>query len=784
MTTELQAEILLTALREWSGRWRHPATAVGLAEGHDPPAPADLSRAFLTDLSRMDTAVTACQRLISLGEFETVMQLLAEEPLDPDDRAALTAERDKAVARRVADVRYSLASLRRRSELAGRALDLDSVRLEEQAARSYPPAADMLAKAEGRAAEAERDARRELWAAATAAATATPGDATRWLSDVRTSLTLGDFAEARRLLADGPREPDLQPRHGDPVSGLDEPGTNLAIALRALEDRITEHTVLDFVTALGDLTGTVAPRYEVRGSPGGVMVSVRSRWKDLPRWLALPNADGLTLWIAPSDQPPPTKSALAWVVVHETSTGGRPPPGFARLTADQLLYLALTETKPSTRLRGLLKLVCSQLDVTDVLNPHGRPLPTSDITDLLELLGLPSSPALAAALRYETGGRPSLIVELLTEVLTRPDARSGIGPATLQQARNAWWPRAFEALLEPYRDDHAGLLLLVAVAFHADQADGFTLEDLRKGIAAVAPDGEATVHLLSSPGLPAAAERLVRDGFFERHGGGVYGLPDDGVRHLLPLGPDGAGVRRHAEDAAVAACRRHLAETAELRAEIAALVIRMISHMLSGTMSAIRTELTFIERAHGKEFLESLARVRRYADPGQTLDEQFQRAMRPPEPCALHPLLQAMGEDQSWRSQGVIRVDLQCPPDLHVMANKWLLSQAFANMLDNARLAIKDAGAEFGTIRMIVTGDDACCAVEIADSGCGLTDERRGELGIWRPVPSTRGRGVGLLHSRRWFERYGGHLEIKPRNSDLGGAWFLVELPRCNAPLG
>jgi C4-dicarboxylate-specific signal transduction histidine kinase len=199
-------------------------------------------------------------------------------------------------------------------------------------------------------------------------------------------------------------------------------------------------------------------------------------------------------------------------------------------------------------------------------------------------------------------------------------------------------------------------------------------------------------------------------------------------------------------------------------------------------MSAIRTEMTLIERAQGEELLASLARVRRYTEPGQTLEEQFQDATRPPEPCALYPLLDAMGGNQSWRSHGVVHVDLDCPPDLYVMANKWLLSQAFANMLDNARLAIQDIAVDFGTIRVLVTGDDSRCAIDISDSGCGLTDEIRTELETWRPVPSTRGRGVGLLHSRRWFERYGGNLEIKPWNSDLGGAWFRVELPRCDAP--
>ena len=782
MTADLQTEILLTALREWPGRWRHPATAVALTEGREAPILADLSRAFLSDLSRLDTPVTACRRLISLGEFDTVTQLLAEETLDPADRAALTTERNQAAARRVADVRYRLASLRRRSELTGHPLGLDPVRLEALAVRSYPRVGDMLAEAERRTADAERDASRELWATATAAAAARPGDTAAWLADVRTSLAEGDLAGARRLLADGPGEPDLRARYGDPVSGLDEHGTAMATALRALEDQITRHTVLDFVTSLGDLTGAVTPRHEVHSAAGGVLVSVRSHWPGLPSWLALPDADGLTLWVAPGDQPPPPgRSLLTWVVVPGASTA---PRGFACLTRDQLLDLALTKTGAHARLRGLLGLICSQLDIADVLDPRGRPLTISDIGDLLILLGLPSNPDLAATLRDETGGRPRLIIELLTEVLSEPGRRTTIGPAALQQARNAWWPRALDALLEPYRDDHAELLLLVAVEFHAGQPDGFTLEDLRKGIAAIAVDEEAVAHLLRSPGLLAAAERLVRDGFFQRDNSGDYTLPDDGVPYLLPLGPDGNGVRRRAEDAAAAACRRHLAETAEWRAEIAALVIRMLSHMMSGTMSAIRTELTVIEHAQDQELTQSLARIQRYADPEQTLDEQFQRAMRPPEPCALYPLLYATGEEQKWRSEGVVKVDLRCSPDLHIMANKWLLGQAFANMLDNARLAIRDTAAEFGTIRVVVSGGKDRCTVEIADSGGGLTDERRRELKTRREVPSTRGRGVGLLHSRRWFESFGGNLEIRPGNSDLGGAWFLVELPLCDAPPG
>lgn len=780
MTANLHDEILLAALREWPDRWRYPQTAVALAEGRDVPSSSDLARTFLTDLGSPGTPVTTCRRLVQLGEFDAAAQLLAEESLDPNDRAALTAERDQAVARRVADTRYRISLLRRRSESIGRPVKLDPIELEEQAALSFSAVAEVLAKAELEMANIEQAVKHEVWRAAKTVATDQSADTTDWLAGVRTSLEGGDLSRARELLARGPVGKAEQLHHGDPGSGLDEHGTALATALRAMEDRITEHTVLDFVAALCDLTGAVAPRYEVHNAPGGVLAKLRSRWPGLPVWLTVPGSDGLALWVAADDQPPPQHAGLplAWIVPRAGNSSQPALHRVARITATQLLQIPLTEAGPDGRLRGLLKLICAQLDITDLLDRRGHALSTLEITEMLNLVGVPPGPDLADSIRYETGGRPQLIAELMSEVFASPEGRGEIRPETLQRVRDAWWPRAFQALMEPYRDDYAELLLLIAVAFHADQQDGFTLDDLRVDITAVAADDEVAAQLRSIPAL-AAAERLIRDGLFERRRWGSYALPDSGVLHLLRFGPNGSGVRRNAEDAAAAAYRHHLADTAERRAEIGALVIRMISHMVSGTMSAIRTELTILEQAQGAELLKCLNRVRRYADPGQTLDEQFQRAMRPPEPCELHPLLLAQGDDQSWRSRGIAQVDLRCPENLHVMANKWLLGQAFANLLGNARLAIEETAARFGTIRIVVTNKESRCTIEIADSGCGLTDERRREVEARNPVPSTRGRGMGLFHSRLWFESYGGSLEIPAGQSDLGGAHFRVELPLC-----
>ncbi|MFB6612758.1 sensor histidine kinase [Streptomyces sp. NPDC056367] len=782
MTTDLQTEILATALRTWPARWRHPATMLAVAEDRGVPRSGDLVHAFLTDLSRLDTPVTACRRLIGRGEFETVRQLLSEESIEPADRAELTSDLDRAVMRGITDLRYELASLRRRAELTGRPISLDAARLEEQARRSYPPVAAELTDAERRVGEVENNVRRELWAAATATAAAGPGGAaTLWLAEIRSSLATGDLATSRRLVAAGPGRPEPHPDNSDPVSGLDEQGTALAIALSAMADRLTEHTAFDFVRALGRLIGAAAPLYQVRGASDGVLVSLRCQWPGLPRWLAVPDGEGLDLWVAPGNRPPSAPSAPAAWFVTDADVSAPSLPGLARITREQLLDLALTETGSDARLYGLLRLICSQLPVPEVVKDQGSALSLSEVAELLDLLGLPAPPDMTAVLHYESGGRPRLIVDLLTEALCQPGGRAGMGPAALQEARRTSWPRTFEALLEPYRDDHAGLLLLVAVMFHADQEAGFTVDELREGIAAVAASREAAAQLRSLPGLPAAAERLVRDGFFQRRSETGYALSDDGVRHLLPQGPDGRGVRRHAEDAAVAAHRRHLADTAEQRAEIGAQVIRVISHMVSGTMSAIKTELTLIERTQDPELQAAVARVRRYADTGQNLDEQFERAMRPLEPCALRPLLTGMGETQSWRSHGVVRVVLNCPPNFHVMANRWLLGQAFANMLDNGRLAIQETGADLGLMRVTVTSDGSHCTVDIADSGGGLPQERRRLLEARQQVPSTRGRGIGLLHSRGWFESYGGDLEIPAGNSDLGGAWFRVRLPLCES---
>ncbi|GAA2352021.1 HAMP domain-containing sensor histidine kinase [Dactylosporangium salmoneum] len=772
MTTDLQAEILSSALLQWPGRWSRPELAVALAADGVAPSLPMLARLLLEDLSHPRSSIDAARHLISIGEFDLVARLLSAGTLEADEHDTIGSEYEQAVLRCLAETRYRLATLQRRAHAVEVSLDLEPAGLLLDVERSFRPVAAVLDRCEKRVADAEQRVGAELWAQASTVAASSALDVKPWLDEVRAGLAINDLAKARRMVTEGPGDSKREQIARDSTFVLAHDSDVLAAELSKLTWEITEHNVLDFAKVFSDMTGAVTPRFEVRTAKGGVLLIIRSRWPDLPGWLVVPRGD-LALWV----------SAEGGVTISVLSgPAGEAIPsraGSVRLTAEQLLRLMVAETSAIGRLRAFLRAVCRQREVVDVLADAGARLSRDDIADLLDLLGAPSATDLVETVLYETGGWPRLINEVLGRAFTHCDSRAALGVQAVLRVRADWWPFAFGMLLEPYRDDDAELLLLIAIVFDGRQQSSFTLADLCDGIDEVAEDPESAERLRVNPGLGYALERLVRDGLFETVDGTAYHLPEDGVRNLLLLGPRGGNILHLARDAVGSAHRRYLAATAEQRAEIGALVIRMISHRQAGTMASIITEMTVIEQTEGQRLLDAVARVRRYADTGLTLDQEFQRAMRPPGPCELGPLLDALGRDQNWRSQGVVRVDLQCPADLYVAANRWLLQQAFANIVDNARLAIQDTGADIGKIRISALEDGDQCVVEIADSGPGLTTERFRELEQRVQVSSRRGHGVGLLHSRLWFQRYGGTLEISPERSDLGGARLTVTLPRA-----
>jgi nitrogen fixation/metabolism regulation signal transduction histidine kinase len=106
-----------------------------------------------------------------------------------------------------------------------------------------------------------------------------------------------------------------------------------------------------------------------------------------------------------------------------------------------------------------------------------------------------------------------------------------------------------------------------------------------------------------------------------------------------------------------------------------------------------------------------------------------------------------------------------------VLADQDLLKGILTNLLENAA----DAAGEGGRILGVTSADSGRVAIEVHDSGPGLTEQARASL--FQPTISfkKRGMGLGLSIARKSALLSGGDIVLV--KGELGGAGFRVLLP-------
>lgn len=113
---------------------------------------------------------------------------------------------------------------------------------------------------------------------------------------------------------------------------------------------------------------------------------------------------------------------------------------------------------------------------------------------------------------------------------------------------------------------------------------------------------------------------------------------------------------------------------------------------------------------------------------------------------------------------------------LTVQGGRNRLEQVLINLLQNAIQAVENTDRRLIEVRIDLKDDAVQC--HVADSGDGFEDEIRDR--IFDPFVTTRasgeGMGLGLAISASIVHEHGGN--IIAYNSDLGGAEFVVYLPR------
>lgn len=122
------------------------------------------------------------------------------------------------------------------------------------------------------------------------------------------------------------------------------------------------------------------------------------------------------------------------------------------------------------------------------------------------------------------------------------------------------------------------------------------------------------------------------------------------------------------------------------------------------------------------------------------------------------------------------RYDLSIPS---VAADGNQLREVLLNLLHNAI----DASATGGRIEVVTGTEDEWLTVNVADQGCGMSDEVQARL--FEPFFTTKsvGTGLGLVITRRIIEAHGGSIEAE--SEEERGTRFTIKLPleRGGAPV-
>ncbi|MET7747655.1 ATP-binding protein [Micromonospora sp. NPDC005367] len=810
------AEDLVGLVRIWPGRWSYPSLAARVHRSAAGLTPPEAARLLLADLDLVQPdPQEAAGRLVAAGEFAAAEDLRRAHVLSAVVAEQMLAELDVARTAAVSRIGYEVNALRRRARRAG--LSIDRPDIAEAAADRRADAEELLSLMETEVRDAEtacatnlRDALHER----TSELRRTSDDADlrtidAWAAIVEECIEAREFDVARRLLDDdepvempspGPRAipaladvwPFGQSSRGMALSWyfgghLDAPLTfpswrppeadnaawALLTALHELAEPITARQAAGVRMTLQRLVGGEHGIYSVQQIGNGHLTRI---W--LPDYGMLPalpilGRNGMAVWIAGPDEPPPVDGPLLWLVPGFDGPG-RPRPGVAVVDLAFLLRLAAPVPEPPaptiTRFVGLLRRIGTQLGPTPLLADAYGPVSEPQVLWLLHLLGQPVDGVTVEAVHHDCGGRLEVLGPLLDALFTDPARSERLDVAALNRVRNddTWRENATDRLLQPLAGDLPALLALrIAAAFCGPVFDE---EDLREGIAAVGAEAHAQL-VIAHTDLALALRKLLHTGLLVEVPTGAYRLPANGIQDLLTT----KRPRHNPDDLARTAVEvTHQALTEAMavrRAAISERVVQLIGHHVAGRLATARSALD-----EG-----NIERVAGVLDAQRSILEMYRAATEPNQTFALVELLRETARD-IYHTNPDVKCEVDGDESLRVTANRWLTGQAFHNLFDNSRRACEATGRGFGQLRVRVTAVasvDAVptCRIDIEDDGVGVSPDVRDRLRRGGRSSAWGGRGIGVRTATEWIADFGGTLHLMDGTGSLGGAHVRVVLP-------
>lgn len=209
--------------------------------------------------------------------------------------------------------------------------------------------------------------------------------------------------------------------------------------------------------------------------------------------------------------------------------------------------------------------------------------------------------------------------------------------------------------------------------------------------------------------------------------------------------------------------------------------------MLAGISHDLRTPLARLRLETELSVNDENARDQMAADIDQTnaIINKFLDYARPDQntlaPLALADVLNRCV--YALKDASDIRLSIEVPSDLKVLADEVDLIRAISNLLENAMRYGKSAGSDVAEVDIIARASGSRVAIEVRDRGPGVSDANLSQLtkAFFRADTartSANGAGLGLAIVEKNIQRMGGVLVLRNRAS--GGLSARIELSRAH----
>jgi two-component system NtrC family sensor kinase len=239
------------------------------------------------------------------------------------------------------------------------------------------------------------------------------------------------------------------------------------------------------------------------------------------------------------------------------------------------------------------------------------------------------------------------------------------------------------------------------------------------------------------------------------------------------------------------ALQREQSETqaAMIRAERLATVGELsagLAHEICNPLDGMQECLRFLESDPGKSpragkyypmLREGLQRIGSVMGGMLTFARSGQKVT--PKPYSMSDILEnlkllLLAGDKERK----VRICWECEDPCLCLCDPQGLAQASLNLILNASEAAAQSAEPQVNVRAESNSQWVCLTVE--DSGPGVPEELRERIfdAFFTTKNVGKGTGLGLSVSRQLIRAVGGELELLPERSSLGGAKFLIRLPK------